>query len=98
MENLLPLLAIVLPRPDRDITHARARRLHGAEAFSGLAECPRLVGWKHADTLNAELDHLVRLSSVVPIIETTVPWTTELDPQVAHLAIRESLTATLEYV
>lgn len=97
-KDVLPILAIVLPRPDRDITHARARRLYGAEAFTGLAECPRLVGWKHSRFLNAELDHLVQLSSVVPIIETIVPWTSELDPQVADRAIRESLTATLDYV
>ena len=94
----LPLLAIVLPRPDRDIAKARARRLRGVEAFSGIAECPRLVGWKQAETLDTELDHLVQVSRAVPIIETVVPWTTDLDPQVANDAIHESLAATLEYV
>jgi hypothetical protein len=90
-KQLLTLAAIVLPRPDRGSADVHARRLRGAEAFTGLAECPRLIGWKHAGTLNTELDHLVRLSSTVPIIETTVPWRAKLEPEVADLAIRESL-------
>jgi len=89
--EVLPLAAIVLPRPDRQTAHVRARRLRGADAFAGVAECPRLVGWKHADPLNAELEHLVRLSAAVPIIETLVPWRAELDPQLADMTIRESL-------
>jgi hypothetical protein len=96
--NELPLLAIVLPRPDRNIAKPRAHRLQGADAFTGIAECPRLLGWTHAQTLNTELDHLVQLSRTIPVIETLVPWTTDLDPQVADDAIHESLAATLDYV
>jgi len=88
----LPIAAIVLPRPDRASASVQARRLRGTDAFAGLAECPRLVGWRHAETLDTELDHLVRLSGVVPVVETIVPWRAETDPDLAHAAIRESLS------
>jgi hypothetical protein len=87
---LLPLSAIVLPRPDRGATAVHARRLDPPAAFGGLAECPRLTGWTHGPTLENELDHLVRLSGDVPVVEVTMPWTDELHPSLAEAVIREA--------
>ena len=89
--EMLDLAAIVLPRPDRECTDVRARRLHGADAFSGLAECPRLLGWRTAEMMNGEFDHLLKLSSAVPIVEVCVPWQTTPQTRVVDDAIESAL-------
>jgi hypothetical protein len=96
VEPVLPLSAIVLPRPDRRRTSVEARRLTGTEVFHALAECPRLVGWQSAETLDAEFGHLITLSSRVPVVETFVPWQKKPSPELADAAIRMSLEAVHE--
>lgn len=86
--EVLPVRAIVLPRPDREVADVQARRLRVSAAFAGLVECPRLVGWVHPPARDNEFDHLVRLASSVPVIEMRLPWSDELDPGVADAVIR----------
>jgi hypothetical protein len=90
--DALPLAAIVLPRPDRAVHQVHMRRLRAADAFAGLAECPRLVGWTHAGVLGNEFDHLVQLADRVPVIEARIPWSEKLDPRVADEVVRAAVT------
>jgi hypothetical protein len=95
-ETVLPLSAIVLPRPDRRRASVEARRLIGTDAFHALAECLRLVGWQSADALDTEFGHLITLSSRVPVVETFVPWQKKPSPELADAAIRLSLETAHE--
>ena len=92
-EESLPVSVIVLPRPDRRREAVEARRLRSGEAFQALTECPRLVGWQTPEMLDREFDHLVALSSAVPVVETFVPWRTSLCPELAEEAIQAALAA-----
>jgi hypothetical protein len=70
----VPLSAIVLPRPDRDHSEVRARRLGAGEASLALTRCQRIEGWYGPDHLRQQFIDIGRTVSAVPVFEVSVPW------------------------
>jgi hypothetical protein len=70
----LPLRAVVLPIPSRDIDRLAVRRLRGRDALMALVSNPRTVGWIDAQPVLRHFDVLTRLVETVPVLEATIPW------------------------
>jgi hypothetical protein len=70
----LPLLGIVLPRPDRERLDVSARKLSDGEASFALAQCERIEGWQSPSHFRQQFDDLGTLLSAVPVFEVSVPW------------------------
>ena len=70
----LPLSAIVIPRPRRDVACVSVRRNSGAEALSQLIAFPRMLGWRSKPVLRQQFEGLAELVQRVPVMEASVPW------------------------
>lgn len=73
-EDLLPLAAIVLPRPDRMNDAVRVQQLSPLKAVLNMLMFPRLVGWQDAAALSRQLEHLRAVCERVPVFVADVPW------------------------
>jgi hypothetical protein len=71
---LLPMRAIVLPRPDRDHDTVSVRRLGTGEAALALGRCQRIEGWREPADLRRQFEDTVRVAESVPVFEVAVPW------------------------
>ena len=80
----LPLSAIVLPRPDREIPAVRARQLRAGEASLELGRCQRIEGWREPDHLRRQFVDVGRIVSSVPVFEVVVPWGPPFDDGLAE--------------
>lgn len=70
----VPLVAVVLPRPQRDRDKVAVRRLSTMAAMVQLLAMPRLLGWEDAAILQRQFDDLAELVRRVPVVELDVPW------------------------
>lgn len=70
----LPLIAIVLPRPDRDHDEVSVRRLDAGEAGLVLSRCQRIEGWHGTGMLRRNFDAALAVVESVPVFEVGVPW------------------------
>ncbi|TDV46895.1 hypothetical protein [Actinophytocola oryzae] len=70
----LPLAACVIPRPSRDVTEVRTRRLGPVEALLRLSGYPRVLGWTDPTTKASAFQSLADLVERVPVLEADVPW------------------------
>jgi hypothetical protein len=73
-QTSLPLSAIILPRPDREISSVRARRLGPGEASLWLGRCQRIEGWREPQHLRQQFEDTGRIVGSVPVFEVFVPW------------------------
>jgi hypothetical protein len=73
-DDLLPLAAIVVPEPRRDIDRVELVRLSASEALLQLARYPRIVGWVGRDVLAGQFQHLADIVERVPVLLGNVPW------------------------
>jgi hypothetical protein len=78
----LPLAAVILPRPDRDISVAKACRL-GSEAGMWLGRCQRIEGWREPEQLRRQFHAVIRVVENVPVYEVWVPWGPPFAPDLA---------------
>jgi hypothetical protein len=70
----IPLAAIVLPRPDRELPVVASRRLGDGEASLWLSRCQRIEGWHGRDHLRQQFVDTGQIVSLVPVYEVQVPW------------------------
>ncbi len=70
----IPLAAVVLPRPDREISRVGVRLLQQGEASFWLNRCQRIEGWQDREFLRRQFTDAGRVAESVPIFEVTVPW------------------------
>jgi len=70
----IPLAAVVLPRPDREISRVGVRTLPNGEASFWLNRCQRIEGWRDRDLLSRQFADAGRVAASVPVFEVTVPW------------------------
>jgi hypothetical protein len=73
-EDRLPLGAIVVPRPRRDMDEIAVVRLPAKEAMLYLLRFPRIVGWQANAIIGAEFGHAATIAGVVPVYVADVPW------------------------
>ena len=78
------LSAIVLPRPDREISAVSARRLGAGEASLSLSRCQRIEGWREPAHLRQQFTDVARILSSVPVFEVAVPWGPPFDDGLAE--------------
>ncbi|KQX62902.1 hypothetical protein [Angustibacter sp. Root456] len=76
----LPLTAVVVPRPRRDVDELAVTRLTGGEALLSLVRYPRLLGWQDERVQAEQFSHLARLCELVPIYVADVPWGPPFSP------------------
>lgn len=70
----LPLAAVAIPRPAREQSRIKARRLSKAEALFCLSAWPRVTGWKIEEPRRAYFKNVGELVKRVPVCEVEMPW------------------------
>lgn len=80
----LPLSAIVVPAPSRDVTEVAINRMPPSAALFGLLSFPRVYGWRRELELKRDFATLSRLVESVPFYVATIPWGPPFDPVVAE--------------
>lgn len=70
----LPLAAIVVPFPNRELDRVSVVRREPKDALFDLLRYPRLLGWRDAAVLRQQLAHLATIVGRVPVYEAYVPW------------------------
>jgi hypothetical protein len=79
----MPVAAIILPRPDRESSSPRARRLGVAEAGLALHRCTRTEGWRDPGILRRNFSQVSQLVETVPVYAVDVPWGPPFDDDLA---------------
>jgi hypothetical protein len=82
--DLLPLAAIVVPRPVRHRDETELRRLDPIDALLTLSGFPRLVGWEDPETHALQFHHLATICEQISVYEADVPWGPPFPPGVAQ--------------
>jgi hypothetical protein len=80
----LPLAAIIVPRPSRDVTEISVRRLEPSTALFWLLSFPRIYGWSEPRVLSRDFATLSKLVNTVPVYDVTIPWGPPFNPDVAR--------------
>lgn len=70
----VPLVALVVPGPDREADHVQMRALGSVEALIALLSFPRLLGWSDLATSGVAHHHWGELARRVPVVSARVPW------------------------
>jgi len=72
----LPLAAIVVPQPDRnlDLSAAEVERLDPMAALLLLTRFPRLLGWQDHTVLHRQFQQLGDIVDTVPVFIAHLPW------------------------
>lgn len=78
----IPLGAVVVPRPSRQVTEVRIERLRGAKAAFALARFPRIAGGRGPAAPAAQLDRLALVAGRVPVYDAHVPWGPPFAPEI----------------
>jgi hypothetical protein len=87
----LPLAAVIVPLPSRDVADPELRRLGKAEALMSLVRFPRVIGWCEEDTMQQQFQLLGELVERVPVAEARIPWGPPFSPGLAD-AVREMVS------
>lgn len=72
--SLVPLGALVVPIPVRDLDHPEIVGVGAAEAVLLLARFPRLLGWRDRDVLQRQFEVVGELAARVPVSVAQLPW------------------------
>lgn len=73
-ELTLPLAAVVLPRPNREIDQVQLVQIAGAEALTSLISSARFTGWSNHDRQRRQFEQLANLARSIPVYRAQVPW------------------------
>lgn len=90
--ELMPLLGIVIPTPNREGGGLTAERLPTAAAMMSLLAFPRVLGWRDPAFLARQFDQMAWIAKQVPVFAVQVPWG---PPFAAELS--EQLLAAIEW-
>lgn len=83
IDEVLPLGAIVIPTPDREISEIRVERLPQHAALFALLSFPRVYGWRREDELTRDFAVYREIVAAVPTFAAWIPWGPPFDPGVA---------------
>ena len=72
--DVLPVGAVVLPRPDRAAVRCDVTVLAEDQAFLELHRCLRLPGWSDPAVRMRRFDALALLAARVPVLLARIPW------------------------
>jgi hypothetical protein len=91
----LPLRAIFVPLPSRELDAVRVDRISPVDALFVLLRFPRLLGWQDERVRSAHFALLSRLAGDVPLSFVYVPWGPPFSTDIAP-AIRAELEQSRE--
>ncbi len=80
----LPLAAIVIPSPSREVADITIRRLPPSKALFALLSSPRVHGWRRQDVLSRDFATLSQIVNMIPVYEATIPWGPPFSPSVGR--------------
>ncbi|NNE11581.1 MAG: hypothetical protein HKN41_04965 [Ilumatobacter sp.] len=80
----LPLAAIVVPTPDREITDMEIVRLPEHAALFALLAFPRVYGWRRDRELQRDFAVYRDLVAAVPMYAASIPWGPPFDHRVVE--------------
>jgi hypothetical protein len=84
LTGAVPLGAIVLPFPSRDVLQLDVRRMSAVDALLRLLAQSRVDNWTRADVIARDFDRLSELSNRVPLYAAAVPWGLPFQPATAE--------------
>ncbi|MGH8890098.1 MAG: hypothetical protein ACRDV3_10150 [Acidothermaceae bacterium] len=84
----LPLAAIVVPEPRRDVGAVELLRLPAAEALLRLSCYPRIVGWEEQAVMAAQFQLLADVVERVPVFVANVPWGPPFAPEIPAMVLQ----------
>jgi hypothetical protein len=73
-DTALPLGALVVPRPRRDVERLEVVRQAAVDAMLALVRYPRILGWQDPRVQAQQFEHLATLAERVPVYLADVPW------------------------
>ena len=88
--DTLPLGAIIIPNPDRDVDAVSLERYDPTRSLLEILGFPRVQAWSDPDVLRRDFETISQVVNRVPVFEATIPWGPPFDP-----TIPEQLLAAL---
>lgn len=73
-DPILPLNAIIIPRPSRTCAALRLERLSASRGLYLLSSYPRVAGWQTQRMIRQQFEGLARVARSVPIYQAEIPW------------------------
>ena len=95
-DNVIPLRAIVIPKPSRDFPDLRCSKLSPLQAFLALTRYPRVLGWIGKEQLRRQVQWLGQVANRVPIFEAQIPWGPPFPVDLAKQLYQEIRDASLQ--
>lgn len=96
----VPVRAIYLPIPSRELERTEIRRLRATDALFVLVNTPRLFGWVDVGVRSQQFEMMAKLVESVPVSLVHVPWgppfSTSIATAIAADSIAERSGSTLE--
>jgi hypothetical protein len=80
----VPLVGIILPRPDRENLTVTSKQLGAVEASFALGRYERIEGWRAGSHLRQQFVDVGRIVASVPVFEVAVPWGPPFDEDLAQ--------------
>jgi hypothetical protein len=74
-EGAVPLTAIVVPQPDREIEHVSLEPILGAEAFWTMSRFGRVMGWQQQRMIQQQFSQISQLVRESKVLRARIPWT-----------------------
>lgn len=87
----LPLAAVIVPAPSRDVIAVESQRLEPAAAMMTLLSSPRVHGWTDHDVLQRDFAAVATLVNHVPVLTALIPWGPPFEPAVVADLAAEAL-------
>ncbi len=87
----VPIRAIYLPIPSRELERPLIRRLRTSDALFVLVNTPRLFGWLDAEVRAQQFEMMARLVETVPISLVHVPWGPPFSASISEEIVADSL-------
>jgi hypothetical protein len=88
-ESAVPLGAVVVPHPDREIERVSIEPILGAEAFWTMLRFGRVMGWQQQRRIQQQFFQISRLVRETKIMRARIPWTQPFTRQTANELRRE---------
>jgi hypothetical protein len=95
-ESPLPLSAVVVPQPDREIDRVTIEPILGAEAFWMMSRFGRVMGWQQQRMIQQQFSQISRLVRESKILRARIPWTQPFTRKTADELRREIVSRTRE--
>lgn len=90
----MPLTAVVVPSPRRDLGVVQVEGLRGSDAFSLLIRFGRVMGWQEQEIVRRQFAQVGQLIAEVPVLRADIPWGPPLEKSTAD-QLSDALMAQL---